>query len=408
MKQKEHPDVLFIVMTLLLLLGSGLLLVYSATFNEGSEWISSKWFRQIIFVSVGTVFMVVASLFPLRFYKSIAFPMYFVSLLLLLFLAFGGGHSSHGAGRWISLGGFRFQPSEFAKIAYLLAFAKLLENRTFSLNNLKGFITPSFVFVIPFLLILKQPDMSTALVYVAITLVGFYWRGLSLLEILFIISPIISVLTSMNKILWALFLSGLVILMVKSRLDKKLMGTLFIINIGAAFGTFMIWNKILKEHQRSRILTFIDPMRDPRGEGYQVIQSKVAIGSGGVSGKGFTKGSQTNLDFLPEEHTDFIFSVLGEQFGLLGTGFILFLFYFLLWNIIKTVTWQKEAFGNLLVVGIATLLGFHVVVNVAMTLGLMPVTGLPLPFLSYGGSFIMTCMILMGFVISVRSAKNDT
>jgi rod shape determining protein RodA len=178
------------------------------------------------------------------------------------------------------------------------------------------------------------------------------------------------------------------------------------LDICAGYVSQMAWNS-MEDHQRSRILTFVDPTRDPKGEGYQVIQSQVAIGSGGMFGKGFGEGSQVNLSFLPEEHTDFIFSVLGEQFGFAGTFVVLVLFFILLWRGIMICRLHENSFVNLVVAGACTILFFHTFVNVAMTIGFMPVTGLPLPFLSYGGSFVLTCMILIGLMLNMRLKGKD-
>ncbi len=405
MRGNSWGKTILLLISLVVICSLGLLMVYSATHNESATWQNSFWFRQSIFIGVGIIVMLVIRMIPISVFYDLAYPIYFLSLFFLLYLAIGGGVSSHGAGRWINIG-FQFQPSELAKVAYLLAMARMLsQSPKLTMNKPKLFAMPLLLFSVPFLLILKQPDLSTALVFMAVTLVGFYWTGLSIVEILLMISPILSVMASMNQVIWGVFFSLIVFLLIKYRIDKKLSGIIVVTNISAAYASFLVWNKILKEHQRSRILTFLDPMRDPRGEGYQVIQSKVAIGSGGITGKGLGKGSQTNLDFLPEEHTDFIFSVLGEQFGFLGTAMTLLFFFLLLFSILVIVTYQKNNFGNYLIVGIATILGFHIVVNVAMTLGLMPVTGLPLPFFSYGGTFMLTCMALMGIVLSVSKNK---
>jgi rod shape determining protein RodA len=193
---------------------------------------------------------------------------------------------------------------------------------------------------------------------------------------------------------------------IKFKFPIWIIATVMLLNIGSGYISQFAWNH-MADHQKSRILTFIDPMRDPKGEGYQVIQSQVAIGSGGIFGKGFGEGSQTNLAFLPEEHTDFIFSVLGEQFGFVGTLVVLILFFILLSRGIMICRMQTDSFANLVVAGACAILFFHTLVNVAMTIGFMPVTGLPLPFLSYGGSFVITCMILVGLLINIRLKGRD-
>jgi rod shape determining protein RodA len=386
----------------------GVVLVYSATYNEAQNWANSMWFKQVLFFIVGYIIFIGMTFFPIGFYKKIAWPTYFLSLIFLIIVAAGFGASKYGAGRWISIGGFNFQPSEFSKIAYILALSTLLENRKITLKKLSTFTRPLIVFIVPFLLILKQPDLSTALVFLCLTAIHFYWSGMSLWELFLLASPALSMALSFHNLLWGGLIIVVLIALWKVHLRLGIAISIFIGNLAAGFSSFYLWNEILKPHQRSRILTFLDPLRDPRGEGYQVIQSKVAIGSGGLSGKGFLEGSQTNLSFLPEEHTDFIFSVLGEQFGLIGCIVIIVLFFLLLFRILHICTMQKNIFGNYLLVGVAAIFAFHIFVNIAMTLGIMPVTGLPLPLLSYGGSFVITCMVLLGFVQVVYKSGSET
>jgi rod shape determining protein RodA len=256
---------------------------------------------------------------------------------------------------------------------------------------------------VPFLLVLKQPDLSTALVFGVMALFMLYWAGMAGWEIFILVSPVLSVILTSQQILWALLFVLLFIVMWVNRVNLLMLLTTLIINMAAGYSSILLWNRILKEHQRARILTFINPMHDPKGAGYQIIQSKVATGSGGLFGKGFGNGSQTNLSFLPEEHTDFIFSVLGEQFGFVGCVVVLVIFFFLIYRIFRMCVNIRSRFANLVTVGIAAIISFHVFINIAMTLGMMPVTGLPLPFLSYGGSFLLTCMVLIGIVMNFRA-----
>lgn len=404
MKLEEHRqkiDILFLF-SLIALIGIGITLVYSATINETIPLVKTFWFRQIIYFVFGGIIVWLMSLLQTRFYYSIAYPFYFVVLLALIFVAIGGGSSSHGAGRWISLAGVKIQPSEFAKIAYLLVMSRFLSTRKLSLLNLKGLVMPGILFIVPFVLILKQPDLSTALVFVAMTLTSFYWSGMSFAEIFLLVSPGISVIATVNQPVWSILIILTLLVSIKAKIGAKLTVFFSFVNLSMGFASLMIWNSILKEHQRSRIMTFLDPLSDPRGAGYQVIQSKVAIGSGGLVGKGFGDGSQTNLSFLPEEHTDFIFSVLGEQFGFIGCAVVLGLYFIFITRTISICTIHADKFVNLVLVNACTIFLFHIFVNIAMTSGMMPVTGLPLPFLSYGGSFVLTCMILVGLIVNMR------
>lgn len=403
-KDRQWDWILFSALSFLVV--TGVLLVYSATHNESISMVSTFWFRQSIYFVIGTLIAFGLRKVPLKYFRNFAVPIYIVSLVLLAVVALGAGTSVKGAGRWISLGGFRFQPSEFAKIAYLISLSTLMVGKKVTLHHLSSLIRPTLLFIVPFALILKQPDLSTALVFVALTLVSFYWSGMRKLEIFILITPVLSIILTFQAFAWWVLIFLSLIALFRLKLPILLSTVIVIINLSAGFGSFWMWNEGLKDHQRSRILTFVDPLRDPKGEGYQVIQSEVAIGSGGILGKGFLEGSQTNLSFLPEEHTDFIFSVLGEQFGLFGCSVVIFAYFVFFVRIFRVPTMVHNSFGGFLCIGAATILGFHTFVNIAMTLGMMPVTGLPLPFLSYGGSFVLTCMTLVGIVFAVQRDDN--
>ncbi|MDR2581891.1 MAG: rod shape-determining protein RodA [Fibromonadaceae bacterium] len=392
--------------SLFALIGIGIALVYSATSNTDLIWYKTDWFKQVIHFAVGSLIAVVIVFMPATFWKNIAWIAYFVAIVALVFVA-GSGHISKGAGRWIDIAGFRFQPSEFSKIAYLLASSLWLSKNRISIEQPKTLIVPGLLFIVPFLLVLKQPNLSTALVFTAMTIVQFYWAGFRMVDLFLLISPIASVIFSaVSPLYWNLLIISVFFVSIKFKFPLWIIIFVMALDIGSGYASQMAWNS-MKDHQRSRILTFVDPMRDPKGEGYQVIQSQVAIGSGGMFGKGYGEGSQVNLSFLPEEHTDFIFSVLGEQFGFVGTFVVLVLFFILLWRGIMICRLHENRFVNLVVAGACTILFFHTVVNVAMTIGWMPVTGLPLPFLSYGGSFVLTCMILVGLMLNMRLKGKD-
>jgi len=392
--------------SLFALIGIGIMLVYSATSNTDLVWYHTEWFKQIIHFAAGFVIAAVIVFLPSKSWKNIAWISYAISIIAL-FLVVNSGHISKGAGRWLDIAGFRFQPSEFAKVAYLLTSSLWLSRNRVSIVQPRTLLIPGLLFIVPFLLVLKQPNLSTALVFTVITLVHFYWAGFRLVDLFLFISPVVSVIFStISGLYWNLLIICVFFVSVRFKFPLWFIILVMTLDIGAGYASQIAWNT-MEDHQRSRILTFIDPMRDPKGQGYQVIQSQVAIGSGGLFGKGFGEGSQTNLAFLPEEHTDFIFSVLGEQFGFAGTLAVLALFFVLLLRGISICKLYPDSFVNLMVAGICATLFFHVVVNVAMTVGFMPVTGLPLPFLSYGGSFVLTCMIFVGLLINLRLKGKD-
>ncbi|MBR6833434.1 MAG: rod shape-determining protein RodA, partial [Fibrobacter sp.] len=327
-------DWFFIGLTLTLMT-CGVFLVYSATMNEEIVFYDTHWFRQIIYFVTGIAIAVGLIFVKIDWLKRAAVPSYVIALVLLVFVLFFAGDVK-GAGRWIDLKVIKLQPSEFAKIAYLITISYWLSKHPVSLYNLKTFAVPLGLFIVPFALVLKQPDLSTALVFTAVTLVGFFFAGLTFTDMFLILSPVLSVLFSHSQsmvlqVLWGVLICLVVFSVLRRHLSKKLSGLIIATNILAGYASSMVWN-MLAPHQQKRVNTFLDPMSDPLGDGYQVLQSLTAIGSGGIQGKGFGNGSQTNLSFLPEEHTDFIFSVLGEQFGFVGCATILVLFALFLWR----------------------------------------------------------------------------
>ena len=399
----------FFIGVTLTLMTFGVFLVYSATMNEEMVFYDARWFRQILYFVTGIAIAIGLVFVKIDWLKRAAVPSYVFALLLLVFvLVFAG--DVKGAGRWIDLKIIKLQPSEFAKIAYLITMSYWLSKHPVSLHNLKTFLVPLGLFIVPFLLVLKQPDLSTALVFTAMTLVGFFFAGLTFTDLFLIVSPVLSVLflhsqSMVFQVLWGMLICLVVFSVLRRHLSKKLSGVINSTNILAGYASSMVWN-MLEPHQQKRVNTFLDPMSDPLGDGYQVLQSLTAIGSGGIGGKGFGNGSQTNLSFLPEEHTDFIFSVLGEQFGFVGCAAILLLFALFLWRASSICKTNDDPFVTLVTMGASTIFLFHITVNIAMTIGLMPVTGLPLPFLSYGGSFALVCMFLVGLLMCLRYQGN--
>ncbi len=396
----------FFIALVLALMTCGITLVYSATVSDEIPVFDTYWFKQISYFSVGLLLVAALVFVRIDWLKRAAVPLYAVSLVLLAVVLFFAGDVVKGAGRWIDLGIFKLQPSEFAKIAYLLVISYWLSKNPVNLAKVKTFAVPFGLFIVPFALVLKQPDLSTALVFIAVTMVGFFFAGLTLTDMFLIVSPVFSVLFSHSQtlayeVLWGFLICAVVFALLRRGLPKVLSGLFLFANILAGYASSMVWN-MLEPHQQKRVNTFLDPMSDPLGDGYQVLQSMTAIGSGGVTGKGFGNGTQTNLAFLPEEHTDFIFSVLGEQFGFVGCAVILTLYALFLWRATAICKQTNDSFVVLMVMGASTIFLFHVLVNIAMTIGLMPVTGLPLPFLSYGGSFALTCSVLVGLLISLR------
>jgi rod shape determining protein RodA len=402
----------------------GIFLVYSATYIHESGPLAGIYRQQIIWVVMALLIVVLIISIPARYIAKGAYILYGLSLcLLVLAIASGSGVTAKGAERWVMIGGFKIQPSEFAKVGLLLALAKRLSERPVSLSNLPTLITPTLLILVPFALVLKQPDLGTAMVFCVMALPMFYWSSLSLLDVFYIVSPLISLLLSAIPLLlafntgvgwgvfealpWGLFFIIVIALLYITRASMFMWIGVVAGNILTATITTVVWGSVLKNYQKMRITSFMNPQNDPFGSGYQVIQSKVAIGSGHIFGKGYLQGTQSRLSFLPEQHTDFIFSVLGEQFGLVGCATVIALFLFLIIKGIMVTYGCRNRFINLTAIGCTAVLGFHIFVNIAMTLGMTPVTGLPLPFLSYGGSFTMTVAILVGLLLNAKVTEQD-
>lgn len=400
----------------------GLFLVYSATIIHETGPLAGLYKQQVIWLFMAILVILAITSIPGRYFHAFAYIFYGLSLVMLL-LALFMGVSAKGAERWILIAGFKLQPSEFAKIGLLLALARYLSEKTVSLEKISSFIMPGILILIPFLLVLKQPDLGTAMVFSAMALPMFYWGGLTFIEVFYIVSPIISLSLSaiplilsyeshhswgiMGAIPWGVFFLGLCALLYHFRPSLFITTGVVVANLFTATIVTVVWNSVLKDYQKMRIISFINPQADPFGAGYQVIQSKVAIGSGHIFGKGFLQGTQTKLSFLPEQHTDFIFSTLGEQFGFIGCTVVVLLFLFLIVRGYMLTQSLRSRFFNLVVIGAISIIGFHIFINSAMTMGIMPVTGIPLPFLSYGGSFTLTVAILLGLILNTKVSNQD-
>jgi rod shape determining protein RodA len=395
----QRADVLIIVSVAGMLI-MGFLALYSTSASIPQSSGGLNYFQsQLIWFFMGLIALVVALFIPPRIYADYSYGIYGLTLILLLavLLINGGGN---GARRWLNLGFMHFQPSELAKISVLLAVANYLGNSNVDLNKFKNFFVVTTVFFLPvFLLILKQPDLGTALVFLVLILPVFYWAGLRGGNIFLYLAPLFVLMASFN---FYFFLIAMLIIVAYLYFSKRSLRTgaaVFLINIFVGLITPVLWNN-LREYQQQRIKIFLTPEADPLGAGYQIIQSKVAIGSGGFFGKGFLNGTQTQLRFLPEQHTDFIFAVVGEEFGFLGVVIGLLLFTIFLINAVKIANMQRSKFNGIVAIGIATLIGFHMMVNIGMTIGLLPVTGLPLPFISYGGSAMVINLSMVGLLLN--------
>ncbi|KUO51558.1 MAG: rod shape-determining protein RodA [Desulfitibacter sp. BRH_c19] len=367
-KMLKNIDYMF-VLALIGILGLSITVMPSASaINTSNPFFFVK--RQLIFIAIGLVAITFILSFDYKQFQKYSKYLYALNIIILLLVLSPLGHSAKGAQRWITMGPFAFQASEFAKILVIITFADFLAKRQGKLETLKQLI-PCLVFVaIPMLLVLMQPDLGTSLVFVAIFIGMMFIAGAN------------------PKLLVGLISTGL-------------LGGIGLIYSNLKWGTWVP----LKDYQLMRLVVFLNPYEDGmggRGAGYQLIQSQVAVGSGGLTGKGLFQGSQVQLNFLPEHHTDFIFSVVGEELGFIGAVIILALYFFLVYRSIDIMANAKDMFGVLMVAGITSMLVFHVFVNVGMAIGIMPITGLPLPLFSYGGSSMLANLIGLGIVLNVN------
>ncbi|MBP2649626.1 MAG: rod shape-determining protein RodA [Firmicutes bacterium] len=352
----KNLDFTIIIVTAVLILIS-LVIIGSAThINNPSQ--ERYWFveRQGMFALANIVIVFILLHFDYKSLGKYANLLYAVNLIMLMAVMFVG-QSALGAQRWIQIGPISLQPSEFSKIIMIISLAHMLDKRSGKLNTFKEII-PVFIYVgVPFLLVLKQPDLGTALVFLAILFGMIFVAGINL------------------KHLGAIGLAGAALMPI-------------------------FWH-FLKDYQKKRLTVFLDPNIDPLGSGYHIIQSKIAIGSGMLFGKGLFGGTQSQLNFLPENHTDFIFAVIGEELGFIGASIVLLLYFLLLYRSVKVAGEARDNFGMLLATGISSMLMFHLLVNVGMTAGIMPVTGIPLPLMSYGVSALTTNMVCIGILLNI-------
>lgn len=382
---------------------AGLIALFSASLYVDLPFFQKVVGRQLIWMILGTLIMILIFNLRGRLFYDTAYIVYIVGICLII-LPFFLGRLSLGAYRWIGYGPLRFQPSEFMKIFVILAIARYFSRSDRVITNFRSLIAPLLLALLPMAIVLQQPDLGTSIVYFAIIFTMMLWAGAQMFHIFILIAPILSIITAFN--FYTFFVWVIILLAILYVSKEKLWFDiiLFVLNLSLGFLTPVLWNH-LKPYQQNRILTLFNIESDPQGAGYQAIQSQIAIGSGGIFGKGPGKGTQTNLKFLPEQHNDFIFSVVGEEYGFIGVMVILLLFFLLTMLLINSAYRLSDRFGSLVIIGIASVIFFHVAVNIAMTVGLMPVTGIPLPFLSYGGSFIITCYSTIGMALNISTEK---
>lgn len=399
LKLKTYDFDLQLFVTALLLSLIGILLIFSAKHASPDE--QNLFLRQLLWLFLSLIATAIIFMIPLRFHEIFAY-LYYLFALFLLVTVFFIGTTRLGATRWFEFGGMTFQPSEWAKIATIFALARYLSYTKRSFYSILWIGAVIVIGFVPLLLVLRQPDLGTSLVFLAIVLSMLYWAKVPLLFIFLIFSPLISLIAGFHWLSWGIFFLLLIYLLYRFR--PRILFSIGVLMLNLAFGilTPLLWNR-LHDYQKLRVLVFLDPNRDPLGAGYQIIQSKVAIGSGGVLGKGFLHGSQTKLAFLPMQHTDFIFSVVGEEIGLIGSLIFLAFFFYLIYRGISIASKSRNSFNSYVAFGLTSVFAFQGIVNLGMAMGLLPVTGIPFPLVSYGGSSLLMSWASVGLLLAIHS-----
>lgn len=395
-----------------LLFSAGLVAIYSATLGPVSQflpdYIQNNFLNQITWIGASILVLVAIQFTGPRTFQQISYLFYIICIILAIATVFWGTEAG-GARRWLVIGGFRFQISEMLKLATILVVANYLTSRRdISAEHIGSALVAVVLMIIPSIIIILQNDTGTALVLLALIPVMLFWSGLPYGISLFLISP--AIIAYFTVIDWKLGVITILILTTAIFFIQKrpwltvssiIMGVLVVIGVQVAL------YQVLKPHQQARIEAFVNPALDPQGAGWNVLQAKTAIGSGGLWGKGFLEGTQTQLRFLPEQWTDFIFPVIAEEFGFMGAGFLLLVFAVFLLRLLKAAGEHKNPFAQLVIVGVTMTFFVHLIINLGSAMGLFPVIGLPLPFVSYGGSAFLSYSIMLAICLNFDFYKRE-
>jgi rod shape determining protein RodA len=386
----------------IVLLGFGLAAIYSSTQNVIN--VRNNFEKQIIALILSTIVFFVIYGLPNTLIRNVI-PWAYGGTILLLIAVLIFGRTVGGARAWLVIGPLTLQPAEFSKIATLLALASYLEEQGKDLDDIKTIGKYLAIGFFPVALIMLEPDLGSSLVFFGMILALLFWRGISTFGLFIVLSPPLVMIASLFGIWYILgsFVIVIVFLFVFKRnifISSALLG----VNFASAFFVKYFFN-ILSPHQKKRILSFVDPNADPLGAGYNAIQAQIAIGSGGLWGKGYMSGSQTQLQFIPEQWTDFIFCVIGEEFGFFGSILVISIFLIIFLRMLKIANETKSEFLSLVAVGILSIFVIHFAINIGMVIGVVPVIGIPLPFISYGGSSLLSNFIMLGVIFNIARSK---
>ncbi|MEC9209073.1 MAG: rod shape-determining protein RodA [Bacteroidota bacterium] len=400
------------ILLYVLLILFGVTSIYASQYNDDTSFsldLTSRYGKQLFFIVISCLVAFLTLIIDWKFYYSLSY-LFYISMILLLIGVLFKGEVVGGSTSWFEIGSFKFQPAEFAKFTTALALAKYYNNIHFKKISLLKRLKTYGVILLPFLLIILQNDLGTALVFAAFVFV-LYREGLSgnILIFGFLIGVLFIMTLLIEKLLLTSIFGGIIILLILLSQKKKkeiiALISILIISISFIFSVNYIFNEVLAPHQRTRINVLLGKEIDPQGAGYNLIQSKIAIGSGGFLGKGFLNGTQTRFDFVPEQSTDFIFCTIGEEWGFLGSLFFMILFIGLLMRVLFLAERQRSNFSRIYGYSVATILFLHFVINIGMTIGLLPVIGIPLPFISYGGSSLVGFTILLFIFLNLDSYR---
>lgn len=383
----------------------GIAMIYSAGVTISPQRVVQvAWMRQLAFFGIALGTFTVVSRIPGRWIEWVAVPAYVFSMVLLAAtLVIGSGvGTAAGTKSTISLGPIGFQPAEIAKLATVFVLARYLASRPSAPSNLRDVVVPGVLAAIPLFLVLLQPDLGTAQAFVGILFATLFWAGTPIAVLLLLASPVAALILAFSTWVWSVYivLVMLALFLLRYRLFLYESAAVLFANFAAGTIARPLWNS-MPSYQQNRILVYLDPEVDPRNAGYQIIQSKIAIGNGGLWGKGFTDGTQKRYDFLPEQHTDFIFSVVGEELGFVGVVFALLCFAWVIARLVRLAADAEDPFAGLVLMGIFGAWLVHIFVNVGMTVGVVPITGIPLPFVSYGGTFLLISWVAVAIAVCV-------
>ncbi len=382
----------------------GLATLYSAGQTDVPSFVTTIWQKQLIWLGIGTVAAVLMFRTSPRLLEWATPYAYAVGVLVLVFTLFAGtgGGTAASERSWIAVGGVRVgQPAELAKLTVILMLARWLAERREAPATLRELLPACVIVGLPTLLVAKQPDLGSAMVFIAILFTMLFWAGTKPSLLLLLGSPVIGLILAFSTVAWGAWIVVLIALLVWWRPYVWEGLAVMLANLIMGVIAVPFWQR-LAPYQQNRLLAFLNPQEDPRATGWHVIQSKIAIGSGGFLGQGFTHGPQKRLAFLPAQFTDFIFSVVGEELGFVGVLVALALFAALILILLRIARRATDPYSSLCVFGVTAMLFTHIIENIGMTVNLLPITGIPLPFFSYGGSFLLACFLATG--ISLRVA----